>query len=390
MNTGHGLVLWPGVLSWMIMACAEADQSDAGINNAGDATEIRAMLTQASDIQSMRAAVHVALASAQFAQWPAVVDAIAQEELKGSRVAISDLYAALKASAFRLRLDSGREFSTEEFVEALQHTLAAAHKAGPENLGWEIALGGSSAEDLSVATKLRPTEAALVALSWAAAANRLDVAKADVSIPGKAALGVISASVGAALWWGAAVVVGGTSVAVAIISAPAVLAVAAGIAIGMGAIMVGAALIEGTTAIGEVVAGTTESGDLVTGKAVEEVKAKISQDSRRIWCTGYWAPDALGGYGCWFVSAAGQSCSKACEEHSLVCVPANWNDDATCSVCRYLHGSDAPCVESSPGSPGIPVFDNGVCVYRELGGTQTCDYRHNISNIPRLCVCDYR
>jgi len=107
---------------------------------------------------------------------------------------------------------------------------------------------------------------------------------------------------------------------------------------------------------------------------------------------GYWAAlnDGSTDSGCWFFGAAGQSCSTVCAGRSLSCVPRNWNDDASDTVCKHIAPSNALYEPRDPTSPECgPTWYSGyggICGRIPPGhGNQSCECIPTDWN--RFCVC---
>ena len=118
---------------------------------------------------------------------------------------------------------------------------------------------------------------------------------------------------------------------------------------------------------------------------------------------GYWAPlgGGLTGYGCWFISTDGESCTGTCIRNgNWTCDPRNWNDNSSCTIMGLLGTRGcAACWSEDTGysipAPNITVdsYASKQCAYRHPNYEQDCDM---ISPAPpntdvnwgyRICVC---
>ncbi len=102
---------------------------------------------------------------------------------------------------------------------------------------------------------------------------------------------------------------------------------------------------------------------------------------------GYWAPDGLGGDGCWFEAAENTSCDERCRQLDLTCADGHWNDDTQCTVLNHFVGGTCHCIVNEDPSGFCPAF---------WGGTPECGFRQNVDvdcynpGYPghhRICVC---
>ncbi len=329
-------------------SCGESDSSSSlpEQDNSSWADELRGGIANATDAPTKEVAIDAAMKASLLNAPQPLVSALAQAELERTTTTLGAVYESLRASGFSIQLEDGTDFTPQQFAEVMNETLLAAQQSSQENLGWVLALGRHPPGSLTVGTSLSPAEAALIALLWSSAAASPQ-GKADLvtdlsalSFPGKGALGVISAGVGGALWWGAGVVAGGIGATVAVISAPGLLAVGAGLAIGLGAYLVGSAFLDAVSEFNSTVVGLTDSGDLVTGAAIAQVTEEI---------------DAL--------NSGGETCQPDCFGRS--CGPDGCGD--SCGECE----AGTPCVDGQcTGESCIPDCDGREC--GDDGCANTC------------------
>ncbi|MCX6353530.1 MAG: hypothetical protein NTZ78_01345 [Candidatus Aureabacteria bacterium] len=107
---------------------------------------------------------------------------------------------------------------------------------------------------------------------------------------------------------------------------------------------------------------------------------------------GYWAPlgSGLSGNGCWFYSAASDSCDDTCSAKTLSCDPRGWTDNTSCTICDALRSDGHnECLEQ-PMNWGPAYGRNNACIYgSSTSPAQECS-RHTTPEEPqyhRLCVC---
>jgi len=109
--------------------------------------------------------------------------------------------------------------------------------------------------------------------------------------------------------------------------------------------------------------------------------------------SGYWAPlgSGLSGNGCWFYSAASDSCDDTCSAKTLSCDPRGWTDNTSCTICDALRegAGHNECIEQ-PMNWGPAYGRNNACIYgSSTSPAQECS-RHTTpeeSSYHRLCVC---
>ncbi|MCX6353499.1 MAG: hypothetical protein NTZ78_01185 [Candidatus Aureabacteria bacterium] len=110
---------------------------------------------------------------------------------------------------------------------------------------------------------------------------------------------------------------------------------------------------------------------------------------------GYWAPDGLGGSGCWVAANHNESCTNACSRYSLTCDTRSWKDVSCNNVLPHFYGrSCQDCWDQD--WQGAPMFgyDAYVSKYSCVSGTnrtQDCDELNwvngNWQDARRVCVC---
>jgi hypothetical protein len=107
------------------------------------------------------------------------------------------------------------------------------------------------------------------------------------------------------------------------------------------------------------------------------------------WCAakgGYWAPDGLGGYGCWFKGATDLACSTVCGNVGLSCDSRGWNDSSSCDVCRHW-GPGYNCTSAGIGwKPPYIHPQSSTCYYANSPGVTPCS-EAGADGGSRLCVC---
>jgi len=108
-------------------------------------------------------------------------------------------------------------------------------------------------------------------------------------------------------------------------------------------------------------------------------------------CGGYIASDCCSGCAgqgngnaCWREAALVTTCTNACASYGG-CVAANWNDNTSCSVCKYYHPGIS-CATSSSGAGPMWGGEN-VCHYRVSSVNQSCGA--NTGGDRRMCVCAF-
>jgi len=112
------------------------------------------------------------------------------------------------------------------------------------------------------------------------------------------------------------------------------------------------------------------------------------------WCSaagGYWAPDGLGGCGCWFAGDIGESCYTVCENNGLSCVQGNWNDDTSCSIMEHFWTCSYCTDHTQSGRPSAnlnsPTTSDADCRWRTEGFDQDCSDHEGDPYHARVCVC---
>ncbi len=276
----NALVAASLLVALLSFGCGSPSPSGGGGSESPNQQEgevIREALANASTVDEMEAAVRDALVEARCPLDADTLDLLveqgAAEQLAGSQITVADLYGALRASGYAIVLADGAEASTAEFVSVLRTTLEIARDAGPENLAWEIALGGvGTPSALDEETAISPVGAGLIALAWSGAAAFDAASDARDGPLGDAAAGVLTAAFGGSLLGGVAVLAGA-----GLVTAALVVSAAAGLAIGWGAYMIGSAFVEATSSLNSVAVGLTDSGDLVTGSTLAEVHEAIDE-----------------------------------------------------------------------------------------------------------------
>ncbi|MCX6355131.1 MAG: hypothetical protein NTZ78_09550 [Candidatus Aureabacteria bacterium] len=109
------------------------------------------------------------------------------------------------------------------------------------------------------------------------------------------------------------------------------------------------------------------------------------------WCSakgGYWGPDGLGGYGCWFIAVnRTDSCTSTCSNNQLTCDTRQWNDIG-CTACKAISGSAYCGSDTRSWYPILSVVDPAQCLARS-GSTalDSCDASGPYWDHHRLCVC---
>ncbi|MCX6353730.1 MAG: hypothetical protein NTZ78_02355 [Candidatus Aureabacteria bacterium] len=92
-------------------------------------------------------------------------------------------------------------------------------------------------------------------------------------------------------------------------------------------------------------------------------------------------------YGCWFMSPQGRwNCNEVCSDKELQCKSGDWNDDASCSMCRQWYPT-AECVIHSSGY--MPEYYSGAnrCHYRNASVSHDPVTSNGGGNEYELSVC---
>jgi hypothetical protein len=102
-------------------------------------------------------------------------------------------------------------------------------------------------------------------------------------------------------------------------------------------------------------------------------------------CAGYLS----GGY-CWYKGIDTTSCDSICSTHGG-CVVADWNDDTSCTLCKYFTGFTA-CYNAGSFA-GAPFYTDYApfsedCYYRAGGTSQTCWQTAFDGKDRRICACE--
>ncbi len=164
------------------------------------------------------------------------------------------------------------------------------------------------------------------------------------------------------------------------------------------------------------------SGAVVTTDALITLKMAVGQavelrcPGTEVWdqsvCEntygGVWREDGMGqgGYACFFRDTAyetypnywqGDSCADSCTKThpNLRCVETDWNEDASCTLCReFYHPTGTPPTCSATAESDAPKwnyshFGGGSCYYR-AGASQDCNLRPTggVAQRRRVCVCE--
>lgn len=140
---------------------------------------------------------------------------------------------------------------------------------------------------------------------------------------------------------------------------------------------------------------TRGSGDIMSfGVCDAYASVGIAMNSK-IALPDYVDPTPCGGYEsggyCWYYGGLGQSCNTACATHGG-CVAANWNDDASCTIGKYLTAGPMQCgVCSSAAVTAAPYTRETsyvTCYYRAGGTSQNCATTVYFADEQRICACE--